>query len=125
MQDVSTNPTDPTISPRMQMPAPYRALFWVILVDAIFLTARAWVFAYKLIMWLRAGYSFSVMNFAYGFLFFHILLFCLSIIALSMRISWREQGTVAFYPTAMILCTLTMNMAAILLWFTYHGIGRP
>jgi hypothetical protein len=94
----------------MRMPLVYILLFWVLIIDVVVMTALVWMIAFKTVAIAEKGALIPIEQFNWLLMGYHVMLLIWSLVAYLMQVAWRTTAAMALYPTAMVLCNLSLHV---------------
>jgi len=109
--------------PEEGMPPGYRLLLWIIILDLLAATTWVWVTAFRFLALLRDGSWVPIIDeFGRMMMGYHVILLITTLAGWAMQIAWRRYGATGLFVPALILGTLSTDMAAIqLTLILLHG----
>jgi hypothetical protein len=95
------------------MPFGTKVLLWIITFNMVIATGFVWAMAFYVVHQFKTGIWVSMEDFRNLMLGFHIILLCVSLTGWHMQGTWQKFGEMMVYPTALVIGTLMLDVAAV------------
>ena len=95
------------------MPFWTKILLWIVTFNMVIATGFVWAMAFFVVHQVKIGIWISMADFRDLMLGFHIILLGVSLIGWHMQGTWQKLGEMMVYPTALVIGSLMLDVAAI------------